>query len=542
MRKVYALTTALLMGGAALAVTAHGPLAAQSAGQPAAPAPASSDTVTPRAGAPASFADLVAQSQPAVVNISTRQRVPVPRNNPFAGTPFERFFGDRGGQQGGGGGGGGEGGGEGGGGAQPETRRGQSLGSGFIISADGYVVTNNHVVSPGAPNAVVEQITVIMPDRTEYVARLVGRDPESDLAVLKIEGRDLPYVRFGDSTRARVGDWVVAIGNPLGFGGTVTSGIISALYRNVGPGGVGTGGAFGRYIQTDAAINQGNSGGPMFDMAGNVIGINSAIISPNGGNIGLGFAIPAEVAEPIVRQLVAGQTITRGYVGVQATALNEDLADSLGIPANRGEFIGRVLPGGAADSAGVRAGDVVLRINGQDVTPDNTLSFIVANIRPGTRVPIELLRDSRRITVSATVGTRPSAEQLARDLTEQQFDPEEQEEYGSGPPSAGAAETTVREALGLNTLPLTPEIARQVGVDSGTRGVVIASVSSASDAGQKGLRRGDIILNAHGQPVTSNADFAAAIAAARAQRRTAILVQVLRRGVAPTYLPLRLER
>ena len=517
MRTVYAITSALLLGGSALALTTHVPVGAQDAGATAAP-------VVPRQGAPGSFADLVARSQPAVVNISTRQRVQVQRN-PFAGTPFEQFFGQRGGGEGGG--------------APPATRQAQSLGSGFIISADGYIVTNNHVVSPGAPNAVIEQITVTMPDRTEYVARIVGRDPDSDLAVLKIEGRDLPFVRWGDSSQARVGDWIIAIGNPLGFGGTVTSGIISALYRNVGPGGIGTGGAFDRYIQTDAAINQGNSGGPMFDMAGHVIGINSAIISPNGGNIGLGFAIPSEVAEPIVRQLMAGQTIARGYLGVERAPLNEDLANSLGLPNGRGEFINRVMPGGAAERAGIQAGDVVVRIAGQDVSPDNTLSFIVANIRPGTRVPVELIRNGRRVTVTATVGTRPTAEQL----TEQTFNPDEEQTFEQqevDPSKQG--DVAIRDELGLVTMALTPEIARQVGIDSGTRGVVIAAVNPSSDAAQKGLRRGDVILNAHGRAIASNDELAAAIADARRQGRAALLVQVVRRGVRPQFLPLRLAQ
>jgi serine protease Do len=504
-RQAYAITTALLLGGTALALTAQAPLNAQDAANTA---------ITPRTGAPTSFADLTAQLQPAVVNISTRQRIQVP-TNPFAGTPFEGLFGGQGN-------------------GAPTTRRGQSLGSGFIISADGYIVTNNHVVSPGAPNAVVEQITVTMPDRTEYVATLVGRDPDSDLAVLKIDGRNLPHVAFGDSTQARVGDWVIAIGNPLGFGGTVTAGIVSALYRNVGPAGVGSGGAFDRYIQTDAAINQGNSGGPLFDMSGRVIGINSAIISPNGGNIGLGFAIPSEVAEPIVRQLISGQTIARGYLGVERGPLTEDLANALGIDRSRGEFINRVMPDGAADRAGIRAGDVILTINGQDVTPDQNLSYIVANIAPGTRVPIVLLRDGRRMTVQATVATRPSAEQLAGE----QFDPEAEQDFSQQKEPTEGADTTIRAELGLVTQELTAEIARQIGIDTTTRGVVIGAISPSSDAAAKGLRRGDVILNAHGRAVTNNADLAAAIAEAKRQGRTAMLVQVVRRGVRPQFIPL----
>lgn len=518
MRNANATIAALLLGGTALAMVSQAPLGAQvTADQP-------STAIVPRAGAPVSFADLTAVLQPAVVNISTSQRVQVsPQANPFAGTPFEGLFGQRGG--------GGDGGG------QPQTRRGQSLGSGFIISADGYIVTNNHVVSPGAPNAVVTQITVTMPDRTEYVARLVGRDPDSDLAVLKIEARGLPHVAFGDSTHARVGDWILAIGNPLGFGGTVTSGIVSALYRNVGPNGIGSGGAFDRYIQTDAAINQGNSGGPMFDMSGRVIGINSAIISPNGGSIGLGFAIPSEVAEPIVRQLISGQTIARGYLGIERAPLTEDLANSLGIERSHGEFINRVVADGAADRAGIRAGDVVLRINNLDVTPDSNLSFIVANIRPGTRVPVDLIRDGRRMTVNATVATRPSAEELA---ATPEFDPEAQQDFGTQEAPKPGAETTIRGQLGIVTQPLTAEIARQIGVDASTQGVYINAISSSSDAAAKGFRRGFIILRAHDRAIGTNADLAAAIDEARRQNRNAILVQITFRGIRPTYVALRM--
>ncbi len=527
MRTVYAVTGALLLGGSALALTTHMPLSAQEAATADRPAGAA---ITPRVGAPTSFADLVAQLQPAVVNISTRQRVEVQaRRNPFQGTPLEQFFGQQPGQPGQPGQG------------QPQTRRGSSLGSGFIISADGYIVTNNHVVAPGAPNAVVEQITVTMPDRTEYTARVVGRDPDSDLAVLKIDAANLPFVRFGDSARTRVGDWILAIGNPLGFGGTVTSGIVSALYRNVGPGGPGTGGAFDRFIQTDAAINQGNSGGPMFDMAGNVVGINSAIISPNGGNIGIGFAIPAEVAEPIVRQLIEGRAITRGYLGLERVPVNEDLAASLGIPNGRGEFIQRVAPGQAAERAGIRAGDVVVRVAGQDVSPDNTLSFVVANIRPGTRIPIELLRDGRRMTVTATVGTRPSAEVLAAEAqSAPQFDPNEEQEFSQRAEPNRAADQLIRDQLGLATVPLTAEIAAQVGVEGSMRGLVVAAVNADSDAAQRGLARGFVIIGANNRPVTSHDELAAAITETRRQNRQVILLQVTRRGLRPAFLPVRL--
>jgi serine protease Do len=312
-------TSALLLGCDPLALT----------GLPAGAQVAQNDdstmqAITPRAGAPASFADLTKQLQPAVVNISTRQKVKVQGGgNPFAGTPFEGLFGGDGSGSGG-----------------PQTREAQSLGSGFIVSADGYVVTNNHVVTPEGQGSVVESITVTLPDGTEYPARLIGKDATSDLAVLKISaGKPLPFVKFGDSSKARVGDWVIAIGNPFGLGGTVTAGIVSAVYRNIG-----SGSPYDRYLQTDAAINQGNSGGPMFDMKGGVIGINRAIFSPSGGSVGIGFAIPAEIASPIVDRLIKGQSIERGYLGVRLQPITNDYADSLGLPHNRGELIQSVEP------------------------------------------------------------------------------------------------------------------------------------------------------------------------------------------------------
>src|SRR5206468_3278791 len=248
-----------------------------------------------------------------------------------------------------------------GGGAQPRTREAGSLGSGFIISPDGYVVTNNHLIQGLTGTGVVDSVTVITTDRREYVARIVGRDETSDLALLKIEGRNLPFVKRGDSTRARVGDWVLAIGNPYGLGGTVTAGIISALHRGI------TGvGAYDRYIQTDASINMGNSGGPMFDMAGNVIGINAALISPTGANVGIGLAIPAELAKPVVDSLRRGQRPHRGYLGIGLQPLDENIAAALGLPKDRGELVRSIQPGEPAARSGIQQGDVILRVNGQD--------------------------------------------------------------------------------------------------------------------------------------------------------------------------------
>ncbi len=525
MRYAYGVTSALLLGGAALSLVTGYPVGAQVAQNDA----QQMQGVAPRGGAPSSFADLTQQLQPAVVNISTRQRIKVAaQGNPFAGTPFADLFGGGNGADGSDGSGGGTG-------SGAQTREAQSLGSGFIVSPDGYVVTNNHVITADGQGEV-ESITVTMPDGTEYPARLAGRDAASDLAVLKINpGKVLPFVRFGDSRSARVGDWIVAIGNPFGLGGTVTAGIISAVYRNTG-----SGTAYDRYLQTDASINRGNSGGPMFDMKGNVIGINNAIYSPTGGSVGIGFAIPAEIAAPIVERLKTGQTIQRGYLGVRIQTLNEDLADSLGIPHNRGEFIQAVEPGGAAALAGLQSGDVVLRVNGKEISPEQSLSYLVANIAPGTRVPIDLIRDGKRMTVTASVAKRPSEEELAQQTFDPKANPNQQKDPFNKTPQRqgqGVAERT----LGLSVLPLTPAIARQLGVPETTQGVVISAVDPSSDAGAKGLQRGDIVLSANYRAVTSVAELEATITQAKTTGRPAVLLRVQRAGQPATYVPVRVR-
>lgn len=510
MRYSYGISAALLLAGSAVTLAGIGPAGAQVA--------ANDERVmksaAPRAGAPMSFADLTEQLQPAVVNISTTQKVRV-NNNPFAGTPFDGLFGNRRGNNGGG-----------------QTREAQSLGSGFIISADGYVVTNNHVVAPGNRNATIESITVIMPDRTEYDAKLVGRDAASDIAVLKISAKKpLPFVKFGDSEGARVGDWVIAIGNPFGLGGTVTTGILSAIHRNTGQGG-----AYDRFLQTDASINRGNSGGPMFDLNGNVIGINNAIISPTGGNVGIGFAIPAEVAVPIVETLKKGEKIERGYLGVQITPLSEDLADSLGLAKNSGEFIQSVVPGEAAAKAGIQAGDVVTKVNGRTVTPDQTLSFLVANLPVGTSVPIELVRNGKTVKVNATLGQRPSEEELSQNS----FDPDN-EENAMGQDDEGSSAEATYDALGFSVVSLTPAIARQIGVPSGQKGVVVATLNPNSDAAQKGIRRGYIVTSVNRQAVNTPSELDKAISSVKRSDREAVLLQVKRGARDPIFIAVRLN-
>jgi serine protease Do len=504
---VYGLTSALLVGGAAVSLMTGYPAGAQVA---------QNDTsvmnqVVPVQGAPASFADLTEQLQPAVVNIATRQRIEV-NANPFAGTPFAELFNRR----------------RGGGENTPQTREAQSLGSGFIISADGIVVTNNHVVAPDN-RATLESITVTMPDGTEYEAELIGADAASDLAVLKIKSDNtFPFVRFGDSSESRVGEWVVAIGNPFGLGGTVTSGIISAVYRNTGQGG-----AYDRYIQTDASINRGNSGGPLFDMKGNVIGINNAIFSPSGGSVGIGFAIPAEIAAPIVEQLRQGNQIERGFLGVGLEPMNDDLAASLGLTRNRGEIVQSVQDDSAAKRAGLRPGDIIVEVNGQNVSSEQTVSFLVANIQPGESVPITVLRDGNRVAINATLGKRPSEAELARQQT---FDPDSET-----PMPNEDSDGTIEQKLGLQVLPMTPQIARSLGAEEGIAGLVVGAVDPNSDAGRKGLRRGDIILSANYQEVTSVEALNEQIVAAEKDNREAVLLRIQRRGAPLRFVPVRLR-
>jgi serine protease Do len=477
----------------------------------AAPAPAASPAplqaqMPPAAtrAAPFSFADLTARLQPAVVNISTTQRVEVARFPGFGigpGTSIEDLFRRFQEQQSDDG--------------KPVTREATSLGSGFIISPDGYVVTNNHVISGRDGQKPVDTITVTLADRREFPAKIVGRDALSDLAVLKIEGRDLPYVQFGQSQGTRVGDWAIAIGNPFGLGGTVTAGIVSALHRNITGGG-----AYDRYIQTDASINQGNSGGPLFDINGNVIGINTAIFSPTGGNVGVGFAIPAELAQPVIDQLRRTGRVRRGYLGVQIQQVTPDIASSLGIPKDRGEIVAAVEPNGPAKAAGIRQGDVVVRVAGQEVTPDNTLSYIVANSPIGTRVPVEVIRDGKRVTMTATIGERPSEAAL---LGQPERDAGPDADAGDQPGAESA-----RRSLGITLQALTPEIREQLRLPESTQGVVIARVNPASSAAEEGLQRGDIILSINQRPVATPQQAADAVAAARKAGRTTVLLLVQR--------------
>jgi serine protease Do len=326
-------------------------------------------------------------------------------------------------------------------------------------------------------------------------------------------------VNWGDSTRARVGDWVIAIGDPYGVGSTVTAGIISALHR-----GITGNGAYDRYIQTDAAINMGNSGGPMFDLNGNVIGINSALISPTGASVGIGLAIPAELAKPVIDALRRGQRPQRGYLGVGLQPLDENIAPSLGLAKNSGEIVRSIVPNGPAARGGLQQGDVIVRVNGQQVTPDQSVSYLVANTPVGSRVPLQIIRGGKPATVYVQVAERPTEEALAKiggtgDTGDQ-----------GGTP--GSSATAQQRALGLSLTPLTAELGRAANLPAGSRGVIVTNVDPNSDASDKGLQRGDLIVSVNNQLVTTPAQVVNVVDGARKAGRSSVLLLV-KRGNSP---------
>lgn len=485
MRIAYSVTTALLLTGSALALVTGKPVTAQTA------LSVSQSGLVP-AGAPTSFADLAERLQPAVVNIATKQKVPVAfRTNPFTG---ERA---------------------------PLEREQSSGGSGFLISADGYIVTNNHVIASGPQFAKeVDSVTVKLFNGKEYDAEIIGRDPSSDVALIKIKAAGLPFVSMGSSKESRVGDWVVAIGNPLGLGSTVTAGIVSALQRNIG-----VGGAYDRFIQTDTAINPGNSGGPLFNLKGEVIGINNRLIGPNGANIGVGFAIPAEEVKTIVDTLRSGSNVERGYLGISIRPVAETEADALGLGKDKGEVVISLVAGQAGDKAGLKEEDIVLKVNGQEVTPERTLSFIVANTKPGVKIPLEILREGQPRTVQAVVGKRPPENEIVQN----QFNPDDEKDFeGDGDGDGGSNEAKIlRDAVGFSVIPITPQIARILRVPAETKGVVI-DIAGVGTAAAAGLRRGDIIVSANYKPVSSSGELVAALNEVKRLKRSAIFLGIMR--------------
>lgn len=452
-------------------------------------------------GAPESFAPLAEKTLPAVVNISTSQtiqskpggRTPIPMPEFPPGSPFEEFFRDFYERQQ----------------NQGQPRRAQSLGSGFIIDASGYIVTNNHVID-GA-----DEITVIFQDadQTELKATLVGSDKETDLALLKVETKKkLTALKWGNSDDLKVGDWVVAIGNPFGLGGTVTAGIISARARDIGAG------RFDDFLQTDAAINQGNSGGPLVNLQGDIVGINTAIFSRTGDSVGIGFAIPANMARTVVEQLRKGGKVRRGWLGVQIQSVTPDIAESMGLPDDKGALVGTVNDASPAAAAGLKPGDVILTFDGKEVANNRALPRMVAETAVGKKVPVVISRKGSRQTVTVTLA------ELPEDIVNPSAATEEE-----APKDSKAGQVDV-EGLGLTVAAITADLRKQYGLADGTKGVVITRVAPNSTAQARQLRPGDVVLEVSQQPVAGTGDVQSLIGKAKEAGQKAVLLLVERKG------------
>jgi serine protease Do len=452
-------------------------------------------------GMPFSFADLVEHISPAVVVVSVERETNGPggQNLDDIPAPFRDFF-RQFGQRGQGGGGGGGGGGQGRG---PRTFRSQAMGAGFIIDASGYIVTNNHVIEDS------RRISVKLPSGREYQAKLVGADKDTDVALLKVDGvRDLPTVEFGDDRRLRVGDWVVAVGNPFGLGGTVTAGIVSSIGRDIGNG------PYTDYIQIDAPINQGNSGGPTFDLSGRVIGMNTAIFSPSGGSVGIGFAIPASTVKSVVDQLRDHGNVARGWLGVQIQSLTPDMAASLGAGDAKGAIVANVVDDSPAAKAGFQQGDVILALNGSEVDDQRDLTRKVGSLRAGERAEFSVLREGKKQNITALIAKRD--EQQLASATPAPNRP------GNGP----AREPAARNSLGMELMPLTNDTRSQYNINNDVTGVVIGSVDPNSEAADKGLHPGDVIMSVGNKAVKTPADIEAGIADAKKSGRDSVLLLV----------------
>ena len=430
-------------------------------------------------GAPSSFADIIDRVKPAVVSV----RVRVAERGPQAGMgrrgmppgvepgdPLERFF-RRFGEEG----------------PRARPREAMAQGSGFIISADGYVVTNNHVVQNAS------EVTLGLDDGRSVRAKVIGTDEKTDLALLKIEEPgQYPYTAWGEGT-PRIGDWVLAVGNPFGLGGTVTAGIVSARGRDIGAG------PYDDFLQIDAPVNRGNSGGPTFDIHGRVVGVNTAIYSPSGGSVGIGFAIPASVARDVIDQLRENGSVSRGYIGVQIQAITPEIADSLGLRNNRGALVADTQPNTPAAKAGLRSGDVIVSVDGQGVESPRELSRRIAALGPRRQTQIGFLREGREQTVTVQLEALPERAADARS--------------GRGGRDAPAAQPNDGSRLGLRLAP-------------GSDGVEVAEVEPGSPASRIGLREGDVILDVGGKAVKRPADVAEAVRAARSDKRRTILMRV----------------
>ena len=444
---------------------------------------------------PDSFADLVEKLMPTVVNISTTQTVkgreqspnsPVPQLPP--GSPFEEFFKDFFERQQP---------------NQPPRRRGTSLGSGFIVDPKGIVVTNNHVV------AEADEITVTLADDTKYEAEVLGRDAKTDLAVLRIKAdKPLPAAKWGDSDASRVGDWVIAIGNPFGLGGSVTAGIISARQRDINSG------PYDDFLQTDASINRGNSGGPMFNIEGEVIGINTAIFSPSGGSVGIGFAIPSSLARNVVRQLEKYGRTRRGWLGVRIQSVTDEIAESLDLDAPTGALVADVSKDSPAAKAGVQAGDVILEFDGRSVEQMRHLPRMVADTEIGKAVAVKVWRKGAEKLLSVTLGELEEAEKVAA------LESGDGDEFKPGK----------TKMLGMTLSTITPELRQKFELPEVQRGVVVTEIDGDSAAAEKGIRPGDIIVEVAQEEVGSPDEVVEKIDAVKDNKRKSVLLLLQRQG------------
>lgn len=449
--------------------------------------------------APQSFADLVEQVSPAVVDITTVSMVAAPSQGlPIVpkGSPFEDFFNEFGSPDMG---------------EQPEQRS-EALGSGFVISSDGYIVTNNHVIE-GA-----DEITIEFYSGEHLPAKVVGIDPKTDIALLKVESKDpLPFVSFGDSDTMRVGDWVVAVGNPLGQGFSVSAGIVSARNRELS-------GTYDDYIQTDAAINRGNSGGPLFNTEGQVVGVNTAILSPTGGSIGIGFSMASNVVSKVVDQLKQYGETRRGWLGVRIQDVTPDIAESLGLASATGALVTDV-PDGPARDAGMKAGDVITNFDGHAISGAGDLTRRVADAAVGETVPVEVLRSGATETLQVTLGRREEAEAKT---------------FPAAQPGNTTPEPRSLEVLGLELQPLNDQLRQELGLSRSDEGLVITRVDPAAEAYTKGLREGDLITEAGQQKVARLSDLKARIDEAKKAGRKSLLL-LIRRGGDPRFVALSVE-
>ncbi len=445
-----------------------------------------------QARGPEAIADTAERVMDAVVNIKANQRqaqrsVPMPQMPP--GSPFEDLFNDFFNRRGPGG--------PGAPGPQP-NQRASSLGSGFVIDAGGTVVTNNHVI------AEANEITVVFNDGTELKAEVVGKDAKTDIAVLKVKSdKPLKFVKFGDSEKLRIGEWVIAIGNPFGFGGSVSAGIVSAKQRNI------RSGPYDSFIQTDAAINKGNSGGPLFNLEGDVVGINTAIISPSGGSIGIGFSVPASIAVPVIDQLKEFGETRRGWLGVAIQDVDDDTADALKLGRARGAMVINVDDKGPAKSAGLEREDVIIRFDGKDIRRSNDLPRIVAQTPIGKEVDVTVWRGGKEVAKRVTLGRLDETPQKASVQTR-----EPQNNTSSAP------------VLGLDVTPVTADLRRRYNIKDGVDGVVVTRVDPNSVAAERRISVGDVIVEVQREAVRSAADIRKRLDTLKAQGQRRALFYV----------------